>query len=279
MESQKILRKLEIGEVNKNSSGLAANFMITVRLRSKIDLFADLNKLRDAIQTFKKMHPLLRAKAEKINDEFHFTIDENSSANQNLENVHFLRIINENPVDDGFIFDRITEKCFYEWIDIQKEPDLLWRLIFLEIKGEFTYEIFWQVNHIIADGLSVKENILLLLNIIEKKIRSEDVNPTDFGLYQGSAKVFEPEISSITDRKAQPVAYKPGFIDPVKAKLNSTSFINKVIDGISHFDLFDLNSNRSYATFDELIDIPKRSQCKPKKFMINENTYLKLLKK
>ena len=193
MEDLKVLRKLETYELNKNRGVIATTCIITLRIRSKIDLFADLGKLRDAIQTFKKMHVLLRAKVVKIEDDFHFVIDENSSMNRNLENVHFLRIksnlndpeLAKSLIDDHLLLYLILEKTISELFDCEKPHESLWKLIILEINNssdnERVYEFVWNFHHIIADGISVKANFPYLLNIIDKTLKGEEVELKDYG--------------------------------------------------------------------------------------------------
>jgi hypothetical protein len=297
MENLTVLRKLETYELNKNRVQTATNCMLTLRLRSKINLFANLGKLRDAIQTFKKMHVLLRAKVVKIEDDFHFVIDENSSMNRNLENVHFLRIksnlndpeLAKSLIDDHLLFDLIIEKTISELFDCEKPHESLWKLIILEINNtsdnERVYEFVWNFHHIIADGISVKANFPYLFNVIDKTLKGEDVEIKEYGMYPGTTHLFEKEMNSeVKNSEPLPKIFVPEFVNPDKAKISSQTFVDKYLSGKDvnqlDFELIDLNSGSTFSTLAQLVHISKEiSNNKPINLVIDEDKFVKLLKK
>ena len=138
-----VLRKLEMGEIMVNRIPAAQNTFRSLRLRSKIDLFAHLDQLREAIHIWKSTQKFLRSKVVKQNEDYFFAIDEDSSANKNLENVHFLRInsnldsdLNKTLIDHGVLVELAIEKCASELILIDNNPELLWQLLVIEMKKE-----------------------------------------------------------------------------------------------------------------------------------------------
>ena len=124
MENLIVLRKLENGEIAKNRTLYGPNVLLTSRFRSKIDLFAHLDKLRAGIKAWKSRNKILRSKVIKQGDDFYYTIDESSPVNQNLENIKFLRVqyrdkseLREKLVNEDLLYDLLNETFILDPID------------------------------------------------------------------------------------------------------------------------------------------------------------------
>lgn len=298
MENLKILRRLEGRDVGKNRSIFAPNVLISFRFRSSVDLSARLEDVRAGIRAWKSMHPLLRAKVIKMgetDEDFYYVIDENSSANRNLKNFQFLRV---NYLDKGTDGDRLvpSEELLYELmfenymsekIDCEREHDLLWKLCFIELRkneNEIVYELFWYFHHMIGDGISAKENGLLLLELIEKSLKGEACEPIDYGMYPGSEKLFEREIASTATNPVRDLSQRPEFVKSDEAIRHAAESLNKYFrspDEIRDFELVDLNHDgRKYASFGELVELSRtKSNHKPKRCVIDQPEFLRLQKK
>ena len=271
-----LIRKLDEKERIKIRSGACENFAATFRLRSQIDLFEREEDVKKAIQTWKKFHKILRARIVESEKELYFALNESSSANLNLENVHFIRIKSEKHVENVLVYNLVLEKCFVEAIDVKSE--LLWRMIFLEVE-ECVYEVIMQFHHIICDGISANKNFLLLLEILEKTLKSEKIDVKEIGVYPGTIELFEQEIKSIKKRLEIPRITRPNFIDPDRAKRTSFDHNFPNIDGID-FDLIGANSGKLFAKSDELYHLSKSiSNMKVKRFIISQDVTTKLIKK
>lgn len=289
----RILRKLENGELSKNRGGYGPNFIITIKLKGHVNLFDNLESVRNAIRAWKSMHDILRAHVIKREDgDFYFAVDENSAVNKNLENIQFLRVRypsdkNLKSLDESLLYELLFEKYMFKQIDVDEPNDILWKLGLVEMQptseGEFVYEIFFLIHHIIGDGLSAKENMLLLLNLIEKSIKGESIESRDFGVFPGNARVFEQEISSMRDKPEQTPVLKPDFVDPAQARLHSSTTLKEKfpnLDESEEFEIVDLNRDGNvFATFSQLVKLSREeSYQKPKQMIIEEDRFLKLVK-
>lgn len=275
--SFEILRKLTPKEIQTNARHRAHNFSIVARIRTKIDLYANLYHVETAIRTLKQMHIFLNAQVRKIDNEYFFVKSLNLDF---LENVHFLKQVAIEPeanASSEFVLKLLLEKCNYEWIDFEKEHEFLWRMIFLEIddeqrntNNEHVYEIIWLFHHVISDGMNANSNLVAFLEIIEKTIKSEKVETRDFGLYAGTENVFKNELKSVSNDIELPKVLRPSFIDPEKARASAfQTFKNQ--ENID-FKLVDVRSNRTYTTFAELIEISKNlNNSKPFLFILKHD--------
>lgn len=270
-----LIRKLDEKERIKIRSGACENFAATFRLRSQIDLFEREEDVKKAIQTWKQFHKLLRTKIVELDgeEELYFALNESSA---NLENVNFIRIKSEKHVENTSIYNLVLEKCFVEAIDVKSE--LLWRMIFLEVE-EHIYEVIMQFHHIICDGISANKNFILLLEILEKTLKSEKIDAKEVGVYPGTIELFEQEIKSIKKRLEIPRITRPNFIDPDRAKRTSFDHNFPNNNGID-FDLIEVNSGKLFAKSDELYHLSKSiSNMKVKRFIISQDVTTKLIKK
>lgn len=293
MDSYKVLRKLEIIEVMKNRLPIASNVISTLRLATnRVDLFAHLDQLKQAVHTWKSTQPFLRAKVVPKDGDFYFVIDENSSANRQLENVHFLRIrsnldasLTKKLIDENLVLDLALEKSLSEIINFDNNPDLLWNLSIIEVSS-FTYELVWQISHVISDGVSIKENYLLLLDLIQRAIRLQSMpTPVDYGVNAGTMRIFEKERNSAPGFPTDvPKIFRPDFVQPevsrkaIETKYDSI-FGGKLPDQLD-FELYDLNSSKTYLTLVDAIRLGREmNNMKPVRFDIPKETFQSLLKK
>lgn len=300
MENLKILRKLEIGEEMMNRFGFGMNTIRTLRLRTRIDLFAHLDRLKPAIHAWKSSQPILRAKVVRQDDDgLFYAIDENSSANRNLENVHFLRIrsrcddnntdLNKVLIDENLLIELVVEKCGSEVIDIDKPHDLMWQLVVIEMKqeaGEFVYEFIWHISHVITDGTSMSKNFVRLLDLIHRSIHSKPIDETiDFGVFRGTEALFGEEIQlSPGFPPDPPVLPRPAFLDPQAARLSSRSLYDPHFQARTHqqldLELYEVESGKTYVSLVELIRIAKEvSNLKRVKFVVSGDKYKKFAQK
>lgn len=297
MNELKILRKLEDAEIEKNRSPISPNFMITSRINSEIDLFANLDRVCEAIQAWKSMHPFLQSKViksgdkEEVKKEYFFALNTESTTNRNLENVQFLRLRDQIDIDDDKLYDLVVEKYVSETIDIEKDHELLWSMLFLELKprhdGKFAYEVIWSVHHIIADGMSAKANMLILLSLIEKCLKSEPIEPQYFGIFPGKHSLFESEINLSIQKQSTNAnttkytkAIKPDFMKLVQTESECLSrVISEVEKKWEDVELIDVRSGRSFASLAQLSSFSReKSHIKPKRFEIPEDMFRKVSK-
>lgn len=294
-KKKKVVRKLEVGEKLMNRIGIAANCFRSMRVRTRgIDLFAHLDKLKSAVRMWKQSHAFLSAGIVKQGEDCYYVIDENSSMNRDLANVHFLRIksqldedLSKPLVDENLLIELVTEKCASEIILVDDQPEILWRLLVVEIKRGSVYEFVWQINHIISDGMSMSKNFIRLLDLIHRSIKSIPIETVDFGVYAGTEKIFAKELSAPLDepKDVWPPASKPEFLDPEKSKANSQAHYDRFFSGktkheLDKFNLIDLNSSeRCFATLTELIQISRQVNFKRKLFDVSDSAFSNLLKK
>lgn len=281
--SFEILRKLTPKEIQTNARHRAHNFSIVARISTKIDLYANLYHVQTAIRTLKQMHVFLNAQVRKFDNEYFFVIDNNKrshSLDDHTENVHFLKQVVNVPKEKAsseLVLKLLFEKCNYEWIDFDEDHEFLWRMIFLEIDDEqrndndqHVYELIWLFHHVISDGMNANSNLVAFLEIIEKTIKSEKVETIDFGLYAGTENVFKNELESVSNDIELPKVLRPSFIHPEKAHASAFEAI-KDQENID-FKLVDVQSNRKYATFVELVEISKNlNNSKPFMFILKHD--------
>lgn len=289
-----IVRKVDGRELATNRASFGSNLMMTLRFRTSrpVDLFAStqrLNQVREAIHAWKSMHRLLRAQVIHTYDSqsYYFVIDE--SSNQNLEkNVKFLRVKhNRNrskfsrPVNENLVYELLFERLISDRIDFN-DNTLLWRLALVELKqdgDELVYELFWSVHHAIADEPSMRENLRLLLELIETSVRGGQIEPREFDVYPGDMSGDEEEPKPV-------VSIQPEFVRPSQAIVHASQsldrFFTSVVDEIDEFEMIDVNANNYvvYASFAQLVEFASKSSVqKPKRFVVYESEYSKLRKK
>lgn len=294
-DNVRVLRKLEEGEVITSRMSMAPNTIRTMRVRTRTDLFARQDELKSAVHAWKRSQPLLRAKVVPKDDDFYFVIDDTSSANRLLENVHFLRVASRcdevftrTLVDEDVLVDLVIEKCGDELIDIEKPHELLWQLLIIEMKrdnDEYVYEFVWHITHMIADGMSMSKNFIRLLDLIHRSVNSKKIEPVDFGLYAGTRTIFAKEYESIPDTPSEPsFLANPEFLDPETARRHSRAhydpyFAQKTPSQLE-IDLVDASTGKCFVRLDELIRIAnERSNLKRAKFEVTAEIFSKFYKK
>lgn len=266
--SFEILRKLTPREVKKNVFRRASNILRVAQIRTRFDLYSNLDHVHEAILSWKRMQKFLSAQVKKLNDEYFFVIDKKSLDCQVLENVYFLKLVenDSNKTNSSNVVQKLLEEKFLnDPIDFDKPHDFLWKIAFLEIDsekkqndgGDYVYEFILVIHHSISSGVNANENMVMILELIEKTIRSEKIELKEFELYPGTENVFEKEINSASKRVNVPKVPRPTFIEPEKAKASALEARPKA-DQV-YFELVDVRSNRVFATSSELIEMSKNS--------------------
>jgi hypothetical protein len=292
MDSKLMLRKLEPKEESTLNRNLGKNFISTFRVESsRLDLFAHLDQVKAAIQKWKCMHTFLRAKIVQQQSEHFFVLNENSSANLNLENVYFIRRFKRSSsrpieiLDDRkfeALHNLIVEKCLVETIDSYEGAELLWKMIFLEIKPT-EYEVFLQYHHDISDGISCFRTFVQLLQIIESYI---DNKPLDESFYKekeifpGVEECFK-EIRKLPFKPFNgPEIEIPEFINPTRAKENSFKEIKEFDKAdLESFELIEVDSNKHYSSLGELLEISRINNTKTRRIPLDANLSSRLIAK
>lgn len=135
---------------------------------SEIDLYRNLNIVKEAIDQWKLAHPLLRARViPRGPDKFFAFADEEKI--RSFENVKFLHYKSNSATTCDEVWKMIVEKETTQGMD--GENGLLWRLTFFQLRnkstGEFQYAIIIAFDHSIMDGRCSYGSLLELMSIIE----------------------------------------------------------------------------------------------------------------
>jgi hypothetical protein len=259
MQGREIIRKL--GDKETSYLELQKAFVLNFRVKSRIDLFANLASVEIAINRWKIKHPLLRAQIAKGDQkgEFYFVLD---STHHLRDNVKFLKLdesslpadFTKQKLSDAYtdLNNLLVQKDIYDSISSFDENGLLWRMTFLQVdttetdSSDLEYEVLMLFHHVIADTISGYYTCLNLFHMIEiiSENRHEDeeffremkVLPCLEDLYHKQIADYEPF--------DLPEVYRCSFIDTERAKLTS------------------LNNNR----FSNLFDLEKQ-------FVIDAKTY------
>jgi hypothetical protein len=291
------IRKLDNIEKLVNRRHTAQNFISTFRVGSKVDLFENgLNTLKNAIRKWKNMHKFLRANVVCLDaqkDEFAYSIDENSTANVDLTNVHFVRFKSDNKERIDELIEQfevlLFEKCHtVDLIEFERHPDdLLWRLIFIEYPSSdkefpFSYEILTQYHHMISDGSCCYINFVQLLNAIDSEFGNrtyEEIEKLrDRDVYAGSEKYFQEKEPKFAPYLGLPKLPRPSFVDPNRAK--STSYKEpELISDLKKIEIVNVESNTPFVSVEELLEISKSSNVRYRRFVIERDVTKKLMEK
>lgn len=153
----------------------------------------------------------------------------------------------------------VIEKCFNELITIESE--LLWKLLFIEFgqehKGEYIYDIIWQMHHIIGDGQSANSNLVFLIELIQKAINEETIEINEFRVFEGCQFLFAREIESITKRTQFPKITRPYFINVNNAQKNIFCQIKDDDEIRNELELIDLQTNAVFTNLTDLVRISR----------------------
>jgi hypothetical protein len=233
-----ILRKLG----HKEKLKIAKRFVLNFRVKStRIDLFADLDRVQQAIEKWKIKHVLLRAriisKGVGSENEFCFVIDDNEQNIKTESNVKFLKLAPGTQISECAqtqLIDLLIEKYLAE------DLDPLWKMAFFEVK-QLEYEVIIVFNHAIADTISGYNACLNLLHMIEMIHENKGLDEAFFSEMKVLPCLEELFHRQIAQYKPQdlPSISKCKFIDEEKAK--SASFNNSRFSA-----LFDLENEFLY---------------------------------
>lgn len=157
-----ILRKLGPSERGFCFRETFKNVTTAVRIKSKIDLFKDLDKFKQSVKQWKQMHSFLRANIVFSNDQtdLFYALNETSSVNVNLENVHFLTLTPNNRVAQNLntaerenlnqdLQTLFLEHSLSDLVDVHMNSELLWKLFVLDIgvgRDEYEFILFFSIS-------------------------------------------------------------------------------------------------------------------------------------
>ena len=251
---------------------------------SQIDLYKNINVVREAIDQWKLLHPLLRARVLPRGPDKFFTFATDEKI-RSLENVKFLVYRSNAPTVCDEVWKFVVEKETTQGMD--GENGLLWRLTFLQLRnkstGEFQYAIIIAFDHSIMDGRSSFGSLLELMSIIEgvytktyarrtRHTEIKEILPPKEELFAARHK-FPGLNNQLSFIKA------PSFIDMQNA-INTTYIRPKSLGTeeeqrgmIYHYD------GRQYAPLSALIQVSKLNNSKFRTLTIAKADMGKLLAK
>ena len=251
---------------------------------SQIDLYKNMNILREGIDQWKLAHPLLRARVLPRGPDKIFTYATEEKV-RSFENVKFLVYRSNAPTVCDEVWKLVVEKETTQGMD--GENGLLWRLTFLQLRnkstGEFQYAIIIAFDHSIMDGRSSYASLLELMSIIEglytktfnrrnKQNEIKEILPPKEELFAARQKPFglQNQLSFI---KA------PTFID-LQNSIATTYIRPKQLGQeeeqrgmVYHYD------GRQYAPLSALIQVSKLNNSKFRTLTVSKADMSKLLAK
>ena len=151
-----------------------------VSIKSKLDLYNNVDVIGKAVWEWKQIHPLLRCCFQVETDQpkdAYFAYADSIKEADSFHNVNlFLSNIKENQLmSSEKIFEYLSELLTYRELNIPinlTNGELMWRLNFFSssysILGAHEYTILFSINHAICDGRSGYNCLLHLLSIIEQ---------------------------------------------------------------------------------------------------------------
>ena len=181
--NEKLLRKLGPAETIydyelTNKSHLLVSAMKFV---TKFDIFFDLRLIETSINVWKCLHPFLRTKivTQAKDGKEYFSSDHffllNTEKSTSLDNVGFYKTeFNNDSIEDKHLdyFSKLLYEREFNNDPIHPIEELLWRLIFVELKRdhkqkEFTYFVILNIHHGITDASCNFSILSQLLKIFE----------------------------------------------------------------------------------------------------------------
>lgn len=269
-----ILRKLDAKEMFILGRANSNNLVITFKLRSKVNLFDHIDRVKNGIHAWMDMHSLLRSKISQIENELYFVLNDEAEL---LENVHFIRVKSSCHAKnlDSLIFDLIIEKCLVDKIGI--ETGLLWRLLFIETSEFLVYEVMLQKSHVIANSISTKASNNLLLEFIQQSIHdySGPIHAPNLDMYSEFCSIIASKLHFDLVSMDKTNNEKTKLIKSENAQAAagyhvSDQFVDLDLDKID-IELYDVCSNKIFTTLAELLECSrKENNIKPKRFVIDQ---------
>ncbi|CAF1025076.1 unnamed protein product [Brachionus calyciflorus] len=200
-----------------------------MRIKSKINLFENVELVKNAIHKWKILHPFLQANISlKEDDKFYFEINSNSSANKNLENVNLFYLNLDSKILSKADECKILNKISSLWIEkefsnlITEKDTLLQRLTFLSIKNdelndEFIYEVVLFLNHTISEGRNSSVIFYQLIDIISKLYNTENFLDLDnYKVFPSVEDFLIDYPKDLTKPVSSPILFRPKFLAHAK---------------------------------------------------------------
>lgn len=278
-----MIRKL--GKTESLISHRGRKFSRSLRVTTDLDLFSRASLLNQIIRQWMSLHPLLRAKIERIDEASYFVLDQSTDSDDDwMENVKYLSI--QPGSEPEKVFDDVS------WLLCEKELGsgycnrLLWSLVILELCKESTiakeYEIILTMNHTISEGRNSHVLLLQLLDLIEynwfldrspsvrNPLKEYQVVPSVDELY------FDNFDQSAQTRRAS--VLKPGFINPAEAQKNPTKFYDWS-DRLAKDWIYETSSKgkRPYIQLGHLAKASQKICFKSRRLTFSKNVKTKLV--
>ncbi|CAF0715678.1 unnamed protein product [Brachionus calyciflorus] len=286
-----ILRALSARETMLLKRPSSQSFVNSMRIKSKINLFENIELVKNAIHKWKILHPFLQANiSPKDNDKFYFEINSNNSANKNLENVNLfylnLDYKNLSKAHECEILNEISSL----WIEkefsnlITEKDTLLWRLTFLSIKSdelnnEFTYEVVLFLNHTISEGRNSSVIFFQLIDIISKLYNTENFSDLDkYKVFPSVEDFLIDYPKDLTGPVSSPILFRPKFLAHAKDTAFEMPEILKNYDFLNE-KLVSIMNKDCVIELKDLLEISKRNCSKIKRLIIDKEKSLKLIQK
>jgi hypothetical protein len=250
-----------------------------LRVKTEIDYFSNLSLLREAIENWKNLNPLLRCKVHKLHssDVKLFVMEDD----KRLKNVKFLTAKsyrkNLNTENHNEIIKMLIERDINYDYDYSKSP--LWTLKFYKLQDNL-YDVVFTVNHAISEDRCNIHLVFKLLDIIEKMHKNEYVKekayqllPAMYGLY-----VHKPPPSEINYDSYS--YHRPSFIKPELAQQDSLNSFSTSLTSqdVNDIQVIDIEKNTIYSNLSSLLEISRRNFSKCETIELNVNNLIKKCK-
>ena len=238
-----ILRKCGLSEkfyLSKSSD--CSNGLKHLKLKTKLDLYKNVDLLGDAILEWRAVYPLLNAKAcsDFERNEMFYTKAENSREKvfENIKLLHATSLSKSSEAKNDQISNMLME---YELLKNSfSEDSLLWNLTFLKFDStelqaslnEHRFDLCLTINHSIMDDRCLVKLLLKLLNIVElkslklnQKYPTQHLLPSINELFYKSTDLNRIDPASLN----LPSINIPSFIAPTKRAQNSAQIPNDFV--------------------------------------------------
>lgn len=287
-----MLRKLGNKEESTFKRLTANVFAITFRVESKIDLYANIEVVKEAIYEWKQTHPLLRSRIVKNNnEEYYFSLNKKYSNRNYLRNIKFLNCelpsLNlKNEFDLNNILESLSNLLLEnEYLKPIEISDILWKLIFLKIDNyDKNYEVIFICHHSISEAKCSHNVFLLLLETIEKIYtrKFKKIEQHIFKICPNVEELFKSALPDIKNSEKRDQIPRPSFMTPSIDKIfsnNSIRFPNQ--KDIEHARIYSLDEDKenNFLTVKDLLEMTRLSNNKHKKVIFDSDIYTKMLSK
>ena len=152
-----------------------------VSIKSKLDLYNNVDVIGKALWEWKQIHPLLRCCFQVETDQLKDAYFAYADSIKEIDSFQNVNLLLSNTKQNQFmsskkIFDYLSELLTYRELNIPinlEKGELMWRLNFFSstknsILDAHEYTILFSINHAICDGRSGYNCLLHLISIIEQ---------------------------------------------------------------------------------------------------------------